>query len=105
MEKVTKHRLSATPGVVIFGTTFIPNGSPTVSATTHHPLINCQVHRPSLAAGPAAVAQNVAATLRLWRARYQERHGFPLIDDRALRDMGLSRGDVEQELAKPFWKG
>jgi uncharacterized protein YjiS (DUF1127 family) len=27
------------------------------------------------------------------------------LDDQLLRDIGLSRGDVEIEIIKPFWRG
>jgi len=76
-----------------------------MSATTNGPLINCQVDHPSLSTRAAAFSRSVAATLRLWTARYQERHRFTVIDDRDLRDLGLSRWQVERELSKPFWKG
>jgi len=47
----------------------------------------------------------MARTLRLWRARSRERQQLAAIDGRDLRDAGLSRYDVERELAKPFWRG
>ena len=33
-----------------------------------------------------------------------QRYRLRELDDRALRDMGLSRADVEDEAAKPFWR-
>lgn len=38
-----------------------------------------------------------------WHARATERHVLRSLDDRMLRDVGLSRADVERELGKPFW--
>lgn len=38
-----------------------------------------------------------------WRSRASERHVLRSLDDRMLRDVGLSRADVERELRKPFW--
>lgn len=38
-----------------------------------------------------------------WRARAAERHVLRSLDDRMLRDVGISRADVERELHKPFW--
>ena len=34
----------------------------------------------------------------------RERRALQAMDDAALKDMGLSRSDVEGELAKPFWR-
>jgi len=39
-----------------------------------------------------------------WRARTAERHAMRSLDDRMLRDIGLSRADLERELHKPFWR-
>jgi len=42
---------------------------------------------------------------QLWHAWRQRRELRRLseLDDRMLRDIGLSRGDVERALARPFW--
>ena len=40
-----------------------------------------------------------------WRARAAERNAMRALDDRMLRDVGLSRADLERELHKPFWQG
>jgi uncharacterized protein YjiS (DUF1127 family) len=47
----------------------------------------------------------LARTLRLWRSRIRKRNAFPLLGERELRDLRVSRWDVEHELAKPFWRG
>lgn len=39
-----------------------------------------------------------------WQRRAMERHHLRAMDDHMLRDIGLSRADIEQEAAKPFWK-
>jgi uncharacterized protein YjiS (DUF1127 family) len=39
-----------------------------------------------------------------WRARIRERHELATLDERDMRDLGLSRWQVERELAKPFWR-
>lgn len=38
-----------------------------------------------------------------WRARAVERDVMRALDDRMLRDVGLSRADLERELSRPFW--
>ena len=39
-----------------------------------------------------------------WRDRRQQRRALLRLDDRMLRDIGLSRADVEREVTKPFWR-
>jgi uncharacterized protein YjiS (DUF1127 family) len=39
-----------------------------------------------------------------WQERAQERHALKRMDDRMLKDMGLTRADVFRETAKPFWQ-
>ena len=43
-------------------------------------------------------------TLLEWRERAQQRHALARLDDRMLRDIGLSRADVYCEYRKPFWR-
>jgi uncharacterized protein YjiS (DUF1127 family) len=77
-------------------------------ATTHHPLINYQSGRITRPTGPgnvARVAEAIRSTLRLWSSRFNDRRVCPVLDERELHDLGLSRWDVERELAKPFWRG
>lgn len=46
----------------------------------------------------------VIETLLLWQTRAMQRRRLQELDDRLLRDVGLSRADVEHEAAKPFWR-
>ena len=41
--------------------------------------------------------------LVIWRERARQRHALQSIDDRGLKDIGLSRADVVRESRKPFW--
>ena len=41
--------------------------------------------------------------LLAWQTRAAERGQLAAMDDRLLRDVGLSRSDVERERSKPFW--
>jgi uncharacterized protein YjiS (DUF1127 family) len=68
-------------------------------------MINSHFARPSLVGRVSAAADRLSRTLRLWRSRIRERQAFPVIDDRDLRDLGVSRWEVDRELAKPFWRG
>ncbi|MBV8535069.1 MAG: DUF1127 domain-containing protein [Alphaproteobacteria bacterium] len=38
-----------------------------------------------------------------WRSRAAERDVMRALDDRMLRDVGLTRVDIERELSKSFW--
>jgi uncharacterized protein YjiS (DUF1127 family) len=40
----------------------------------------------------------------LWIERQRERQALLRLDDRMLRDIGLTRVDVEREADKPFWR-
>ncbi len=42
--------------------------------------------------------------LLLWQERATQRHALAALDDRLLKDMGLSRGAAAVEAAKPFWR-
>ncbi len=42
--------------------------------------------------------------LRMRWQRYASRQALARMDDTALRDLGLSRADAENEANKPFWR-
>ena len=46
----------------------------------------------------------VRAALREWRRRKNGRLELARLDDRMLRDIGLTRFDAEYEINKPFWR-
>jgi uncharacterized protein YjiS (DUF1127 family) len=57
--------------------------------------------------GSAASPQFLAMLLShavLWRERARGRRLLQQLDDRMLRDVGMSRSDVERESAKFFWQ-
>jgi uncharacterized protein YjiS (DUF1127 family) len=71
---------------------------------TDYSLMNCQSDRLTPPVRGVAVARSLGRTLRLWRARIRERHAFPVIGDRELSDLRVSRWELEHELSKPFWR-
>jgi uncharacterized protein YjiS (DUF1127 family) len=44
------------------------------------------------------------ATLREWRRRSRDRSRLAELDDRMLKDIGLTRTDAEFLINKPFWR-
>ena len=46
----------------------------------------------------------IRATMQRWQQRSRERAALARLDDRMLRDIGVTRGDVWRELNKPFWR-
>lgn len=47
---------------------------------------------------------NLVHTLTVWRKRIQERRQLAALDERMLRDIGLTRADAFQECRKHFWQ-
>ena len=46
----------------------------------------------------------VWATLREWRRRHRDRQELERLDARTLADIGLTRGEAEFLINKPFWR-
>lgn len=46
----------------------------------------------------------IASAYSTWHERSIQRRALARLDDRMLRDIGISRSDVEQEVEKPFWQ-
>ncbi len=65
----------------------------------HAPLSRARDHR-----ARAAPRSNVFATMREWRRRVRERGQLAALDDRMLKDIGLTRVDAEFLINKPFWR-
>lgn len=47
---------------------------------------------------------NLIAILNEWQVRRRTRAHLASLDDRILRDIGLSRYDAHKEAEKPFWE-
>jgi uncharacterized protein YjiS (DUF1127 family) len=50
------------------------------------------------------VATAALGLLLTWYLRRQQRFDLAALDDRGLRDVGLSRAEVAREVDKPFWR-
>lgn len=77
----------------------ISRGDDSVSATTRVLLLMVSV-------GELAAALAVHAVLKIitWQERVRERRQLATISDDMLRDVGLSRSQVDHEVRKPFWR-
>ena len=60
--------------------------------------------RAPLAGTYTAFTRGIAATLAAWRQRQHERNELAKLDHRSLRDLGLSPGEIQFEVNKPFWR-
>jgi len=58
----------------------------------------------AIGARARAVTAALADAFSAWQERVSQRRTLARLDDRLLRDMGLSRSDVEHEVSKPFWQ-
>jgi uncharacterized protein YjiS (DUF1127 family) len=52
----------------------------------------------------SGAGNRVLATLREWRRRVRDRSRLGELDERMLKDIGLTRTDAEFLMNKPFWR-
>jgi uncharacterized protein YjiS (DUF1127 family) len=52
----------------------------------------------------AGFVTRLSDTLLTWLDRVRQRRHLAELDDRMLRDIGLSRGEVENEVSRRFWQ-
>jgi uncharacterized protein YjiS (DUF1127 family) len=57
----------------------------------------------SFARGPSPLAR-LKQVIDAWRSRAEERSALLGLDERMLRDIGVSKLDIWQEASKPFWR-
>ncbi len=53
---------------------------------------------------PKGLTGGVFGLLLNWQERWRERRQLGAIEDRILKDIGLSRADIHREAQKPFWQ-
>jgi uncharacterized protein YjiS (DUF1127 family) len=51
-----------------------------------------------------ALAAGIEAWIMFWSERARQRRTLAALDDRMLKDIGLTRADVAVESDKPFWR-
>ncbi len=57
----------------------------------------------ALGAALWTLPEKIFEVLYEWQRRASERHHLRRLDDHLIKDLGLSRADVEGEAGKPFW--
>ncbi len=55
-------------------------------------------------ATPGRVVIALLQALDQWSERSRQRRALAKLDERLLKDIGVSRYDAEMEIAKPFWR-
>jgi uncharacterized protein YjiS (DUF1127 family) len=53
---------------------------------------------------PTALVLAAGDVVLKWLERRRERRALERLDDSMLRDIGLSRADIQEEVGKPFWR-
>jgi uncharacterized protein YjiS (DUF1127 family) len=87
-----------------------PNRLPLATARVHVAIATpfaCSVGaagRPRSKIAPLSLFRRVAAFIRRSRARSRSRQELLALDDRMLKDIGLTRTDALYEAMKPFWR-
>jgi uncharacterized protein YjiS (DUF1127 family) len=72
--------------------------SPATAATTKAGLYGREFNR-----ALKRLTADVFATVLEWQERARQRRQLSELDDRMLDDIGVTRADVDREMAKPFW--
>jgi uncharacterized protein YjiS (DUF1127 family) len=78
------------------------NANLTVSTSTATGVLLENAH--SVLAVVAMSVTRAADLLTSWHQRAADREHLLTLDDDLLRDIGLSRADVDIEASKPFWR-
>jgi uncharacterized protein YjiS (DUF1127 family) len=54
--------------------------------------------------GPMRLGGAAARAVWFWMERSRQRRALAELDDRLLRDIGLTRDEARRECASPFWR-
>ena len=52
-----------------------------------------------------AAVRTITAAMLAWQERVRNRRELAELDDRTLADVGLTRADIDEQVARPFWIG
>ena len=70
---------------------------------SHATLAGRMIHSPARL-GPQGWFDNAFEQALVWLERARQRRELQQLGDHMLKDIGLSRADVEAEISKPFWR-
>lgn len=59
---------------------------------------------PSTTGGETSFSRHIVSFLLDCVETYRQRKALAALDDHMLKDIGLSRCDVEAEITRPFWR-
>lgn len=62
------------------------------------------LRRASRSSRAARAISSTIETLLSWCERRRQRRDLASLNDQILRDVGLTRADIEREYRKPFWQ-
>jgi uncharacterized protein YjiS (DUF1127 family) len=101
------HQLVFTRGRSASVTNGVPELNPYLSSQSLSAPDSSQPGRPFVRLVRAVDSAFGAAmnTLFIWDRRHRDRLHLTSLDERMLRDIGITSADVEHEAAKPFWRG
>ena len=51
-----------------------------------------------------ASLSRISVMLHEWHRRHRDRAELATLDERMLRDIGVTHGDIWREINKPFWR-
>jgi uncharacterized protein YjiS (DUF1127 family) len=71
----------------------------TMSACIQNDLTHYHAKQPR-----GGVWETIQRMARQWQRRSEERRSYALMSDRDMLDVGLSRFEIENELARRFWR-
>jgi uncharacterized protein YjiS (DUF1127 family) len=69
-----------------------------------HPVLERRDGRSATAGRIRTALVGIFSLFREWRRRARSRAELAALDDRTLRDIGLTRVDLWREIDKPFWR-
>jgi uncharacterized protein YjiS (DUF1127 family) len=72
----------------------------TIDLDPAHPCVNLRIGLGRLVQACTAVS----AYWQVWAERRRSRRALTELDDRLMRDIGISRSDAEWEASKRFWR-
>ncbi len=73
-------------------------------STLQSPAVDASQSARDVIARLARLPLAILGILLVWQERGQQRRHLAALDDRLLRDMGISRADAAREAAIPFWR-